>query len=237
MRDVRAWHLDEGGELACVAPERLWGVALEERRPPTDPVAYHGRQSKLSDWWSSTTGTLVVCGSLRRTYVATELDFDPEVSRFAGEPVELHWEQGRIKHRWRPDFVALTRGGERRAVVLPPNTTGPQWRERLSALHEVAEQADWRVQVRPAPHGVRRDNLLLLADYRQPAIVDDAHERALLAAFSQPRPLHEGVAVSGVPELLGMDHVYRLIWQRRLQIDWDRPLLPNSLAWTVKERR
>ena len=68
-------------------------------QPPTDPVAYHGRQGKLTDWWSATTGTLVVCGSKRRTYVATELDFDPAISRFAGEPVELHWEQGRIRHR------------------------------------------------------------------------------------------------------------------------------------------
>ncbi|MEV5910532.1 TnsA-like heteromeric transposase endonuclease subunit [Streptomyces chartreusis] len=237
MREVRAWHLDDDGRLVCVAPEALWGVALEERQPPTDPVAYHGRQGKLTDWWSATTGALVVCGSKRRTYVATELDFDPTVGRFSGEPVELHWEQGRIRHRWRPDFITLSRRGVRQAVVLAPNKLGPQWRERLAALREVAGPAGWNVQVRTVPHGVRRENLLLVADYRQPAVCDDAHERALLAAFTQPRPLYEGVAISGVPDLLGFDHVYRLIWRRRLHIDWHRALLPTSPAWAAKGRR
>ncbi|MFF3277333.1 TnsA-like heteromeric transposase endonuclease subunit [Streptomyces chrestomyceticus] len=237
MRDVRAWHLDEDEQVVCVAPAALWGVALEERQPPTDPVAYHGRQGKLTHWWSSTTGTLVVCGSKRRTYTAAELDFDPGVSRFAGEPVELHWAEGRIKHRWRPDFITVTRSGVRQAVVLARARMGAQWHERLAALQEVAAEAGWQVQVREVPHGIRRDNLLLLADYRQPAVCDRGHERALLAAFGQPRPLCEGVADSGVPDLLGRDHVYRLIWRRRLRIDWDRPLLPISLVWKAGRGR
>ncbi|KUM68074.1 TnsA-like heteromeric transposase endonuclease subunit [Streptomyces griseorubiginosus] len=237
MRDVKTWHLDEGGRLVCAAPKALWGVALEERQPPSDPVAYHGRQGKLSDWWSATTGTLVVCGSKRRTYVATELDFDSAIRRFAGEPVELHWEQDRIRHRWRPDFIALTRKGIRQAVVLAPHRMGPQWRERLAALREVAAQAGWSVCVRAVPHGVRRENLLLVADYRQPAVCEDAHERALLAAFRQPRPLAEGVTASGVPDFLGFDHVYRLIWRHRLDIDWGRPLLPFSPVWATGRRR
>ncbi|MFE2446093.1 TnsA-like heteromeric transposase endonuclease subunit [Streptomyces sp. NPDC059426] len=237
MREVKAWHLDDDGRLVCVAPEALWGVALEERQPPTDPVAYHGRQGKLTDWWSATTGTLVVCGSKRRTYVATELDFDPAISRFAGEPVELHWEQGRIRHRWRPDFLALTRDQQRQAVVLAPHRMGPQWRERLAALREVAAQAGWSVCVRVVPHGVRRENLLLVADFRQPAVCDQAHERALLAAFRRPRPLQEGVLASGVPEYLGRDHVHRLIWRRLLDIDWSRPLLPFSPVWAARGQR
>ncbi|MET8205855.1 TnsA-like heteromeric transposase endonuclease subunit [Streptomyces sp. NPDC005373] len=237
MRDVTAWHLDEDGRLVCVAPEELWGVALEERQPPSDPVAYHGRQGKLSDWWSATTDTLVVCGSKRRMYVATELDFDPGIRRFAGEPVELHWEQGRIRHRWRPDFIALTRDQQRQAVVLAPHRMGPQWRERLAALREVAAAAGWSVCVRAVPHGVERENLLLVADYRQPAVCEDAHERALLAAFQRPRPLAEGVAASEVPDFLGFDHTYRLIWRRRLDIHWNQPLLPFSPVWAIGRRR
>jgi hypothetical protein len=237
MTDVMGWHLDQGGELTCSTPADLALVPLEEQRPPTDPVAYHGRQGVITRWWSSTNRSSVVCGSLRRTRVAMEMDFDPDVVRFSGEPLELHWQSGQARRRWRPDFMARTADGRRAVVVVRPEEPGPQWRERLAVLGEVAQQADWRVQERSVPCGVRRANLEWAAGFRQPFPVTRQEERALLAAFAQRRPVLDGVAASGLPYLSGLDLAWRLVWQRRLLADWDAPLLPTSLAWAAGATR
>ncbi|MFJ9523580.1 TnsA-like heteromeric transposase endonuclease subunit [Kitasatospora sp. NPDC101801] len=231
MRDIVGWHLDELGELASSRAADLAGVALEERRPPTDPVAYHGRQGIITAWPSSSR-SMVVCGSLRRLRVAVELDFTADIGQFSGEPVELHWLQGRVRHRWRPDFIARTRRGSRCAVVVPPERrAGPQWQERLAALQEVAKAAGWTVRLWPVPRGTRLANLMWLADYRFPAPGERDREDAVLAAFRQPRPLDEGVAACGVPELVALDLAYRLLWQQRLRFDWTRPLLADAPVW------
>ena len=237
MTDAMGWHLDQAGELTCSAPVDLAMVPLEERRPPTDPVAYHGRQGVITRWWSSTNRSSVVCGSLRRTRVALEMDFDPDVVRFSGEPLELHWQVGKARRRWRPDFVARTADGCRTVVVVRPDKPGPQWRERLAVVGEVAQQAGWRVQERSVPRGIRLANLEWAAGFRQPFPVTRQEERALLAAFAQPSRVLDGVAASGLPELSGLDLAWRLVWQQRLFMEWDAPLLPTALAWTAGAKR
>ncbi|OKI85894.1 hypothetical protein AMK10_35440 [Streptomyces sp. CB02058] len=233
MRNVSGWHLDEWGELTASSAAALAGVALEERQPPTDPVAYHGRQGKITAWPSSSRSK-VVCGSLRRLRVAVELDFDPEVIRFSGEPVELHWQSGRAKYRWRPDFVARMRDGSRCVVVVqPPRGFGPRWQERLAALNEVAHAAGWQVQMRSVLEGTQLENLMRLADYRFADGVDPKQEQAVLDAFRRKRPLFEGAGASGVPELTAVDLVYGLMWQRRLLFDWEQPLPRGPLVWTA----
>ncbi|MET8241759.1 TnsA-like heteromeric transposase endonuclease subunit [Streptomyces sp. NPDC005078] len=235
VSDVWGCYLNEFGELAWARPEGLAGIPLEERQPPSTPVAYHDRQGKITDWSSATTGVHVVCGSLRRKAVAIELDFDPDIVWFSGEPVELQWTSGRRKNRWRPDFMARTADGERVATVLRPEHSGPQWHERLAVLDEVAEQAQWQVNVVDVPHGVRAANLEWAADYRQMVPIDAWEVEAVLTAFQRPQRVREGALASGVPELAALDLVYRLIWQRRLQIHWDQPLLPTALAWVAPE--
>ncbi|MGW1916950.1 TnsA-like heteromeric transposase endonuclease subunit [Streptomyces sp. NPDC002076] len=231
MRDVRVCHLDERGELVSAAPASLVGVALEERRPPSEPVAFHGRPGKLSDWWCATTGGHVVCGSLRRRRVALELDFDPEIAWIGGEPAELHWQGARGKRRWRPDFVVRTVTGARRIVLVKPEKDGPQWREDLEVARQVAMAAGWQVSVRHVPEGMRLANLEWAADYRQAVRVPAAEQDAVEEAFRRERPIGEGARASGVPYAAALDLVYRLVWQRRLEIHWDQPLMPRATAW------
>ncbi|KAF5990828.1 TnsA-like heteromeric transposase endonuclease subunit [Streptomyces sp. WAC00263] len=231
MRDVRVCHLDERGELVSAAPAGLVGVTLEERRPPSEPVAFHGRPGKLSDWWCATTGGHVVCGSLRRRRVALELDFDPEIAWIGGEPAELHWQGARGKRRWRPDFVVRTVTGARRVVLVKPEKDGPQWREDLEVVRHVAAAAGWQVSVRRVPEGVRLANLEWAADYRQAVRVPAAEQDAVEDAFRRERPIGEGARASGVPYAAALDLVYRLVWQRRLEIHWDQPLMPRATAW------
>jgi hypothetical protein len=230
-----ACRLGARDELVWDEPAALAGVRLEEAQPPSLPVAYRGRPGKIYKWWSSTTGDLVVCGSTRRMRVAMELDFDPDICQFSGEPVELQWRHERHRRRWRPDFVARTAGGRRQVITVRPHKPGPQWGERLAVLEEVAAQADWEVRELRVPRRIRRENLKFAAGYRRPAVLDEGHEHALLAAFAQARRIEDGVKDSKVPYFLGLDHAYRLVWQRRLEIDWTQPLLPTAVAWCATE--
>lgn len=234
MREVTGWHLDEDGRLRCVRAADLAGVALEERLPPTDPVAYHGRQGQITHWPASSSRSVVVCGSLRRLRVAWELDFAPEVACFSGEPVELHWLEGRRRHRWRPDFVARLRDGSRQVVVVrPPRGMGATWTARMAALEEVAHAAGWQVALRQVPRGHRLENLRWLSDYRFPERPAPEEESAVLRAFARRRPLYEGVAACGVPEYVARDLAYRLLWHKRLLFDWDVPLLGGARVWAA----
>lgn len=231
MGDVRVCHLDERGRLVSNPPTALVGVTVEERRPPSEPVAFHGRPGKLSDWWCATTGGHVVCGSLRRRRVALELDFDPEITWIGGEPVELHWQGAQGRRRWRPDFVVRTISGARQVVLVEPEKSGPQWREDLEVARQVAVSAGWQVSVRRVPEGVRLANLEWAADYRQTVPVTAAEREAVEEAFRRERPIGEGARASGVPYAAALDLVYRLVWQRRLDIHWDQPLMPRATAW------
>ncbi|MFI5877384.1 TnsA-like heteromeric transposase endonuclease subunit [Streptomyces sp. NPDC051445] len=231
MGDVRVCHLDEHGRLVSAPPAALVGVRVEERRPPSEPVAFHGRPGKLSDWWCATTGGHVVCGSLRRRRVALELDFDPEIAWIGGEPVELHWQGVQGRRRWRPDFVTRTVTGARQVVLVEPEKGGPQWQEDLEVTRHVAVAAGWQVSVRRVPEGVRLVNLEWAADYRQAVPVAAAEREAVEDAFRRERPIGEGARASGVPYAAAVDLVYRLVWQRRLEIHWDRPLMPSATAW------
>jgi hypothetical protein len=228
---MRVCHLDERGRLVSAAPAGLVGVAVEERRPPSEPVAFHGRSGKLSALWCVTTGGHVVCGSLRRRRVALELDFDPDIAWIGGEPVELHWQGERGRRRWRPDFVVRTVTGARQVVLVEPEVGGPQWREELEVVRQVAVAAGWQVSVRRVPEGVRLANLEWAADYRQAARVPAAEREAVEEAFRRECPICEGVRASGVPYALALDLVYRLVWRHRLDIRWDRPLMPRATAW------
>jgi hypothetical protein len=118
-------------------------------------------------------------------------------------------------------------------VIVPPaRRSGPQWQERIAALHEVAQAAGWTARLWPVPHGTRLANLMWLSDYRFPAQHEQAREKAVLAAFRRPRPLDEGTAACGVPQLVALDLAYRLMWQQRLRFDWTRPLLGDAPIWT-----
>ncbi|MET8205881.1 TnsA-like heteromeric transposase endonuclease subunit [Streptomyces sp. NPDC005373] len=231
MHEVRVCHLDEHEQLVSAAPAALVGVALEERRPPSEPVAFHGRPGKLSDWWCATTGGHVVCGSLRRRRVALELDFDPDIAWIGGEPVELHWQGARGRRRWRPDFVVRTVTGARQVVLVEPESDGPQWREDLEVARDVAAAAGWHVSVRRVPQEVRLANLEWAADYRQPVRVSALEREVVEEAFRRERSIGEGARASGVPYAAALDLVYRLVWQRRLDIHWDQPLMPRAAAW------
>lgn len=233
MNDVVAVFRDREGRLVSCWPQELTGVPLEERSPPTIPQPYRGRAGIITHWPVATTGRMVVCGSLQRWRIAIALDFDSHIEAFSCEPVELRWRVGRRSLRWRPAFVARTRDGTRQ-ILLPAYSGKPPavHTERLRMLEEAADAAGWQVHHVQEPSGVRATNLQWAAGYRFPTISMD-EERVLLRAFAQPVGVRRGAAASGLPELIALDLAYQLIWQQRVHIDWQQPLLPDALAWAA----
>ncbi|MFI5756812.1 TnsA-like heteromeric transposase endonuclease subunit [Streptomyces sp. NPDC051569] len=221
------------GAVRSCGAARLRGVELEEFGPVSEPVPYRGRKGIITYWPVATREQTVVCGSLRQWRLAVELDFEPAWAAFSAGPVELVWREGSRVRRWRPDFVARTAGGERQVLaLLPPGRESLPGR-RLPVLQVVAQAAGWRVRLVREPSGVRVRNLGWLANYRFPEGGEDGRTRALLRAFREPTGLRAGVAVSGLPELPGLDLAYRMLWQRELLFDFAQPLLPDALAWTA----
>lgn len=230
---VVALYREPYGPVRSSSAAGLRGMVLEEFGPVSEPVPYKGRRGIITYWPVATREQTVVCGSLRQWRLAVELDFDPAWAAFSAGPVELRWQAGGRLRRWRPDFLARTADGVREVLVLKPPDQDSLPAAKLQVLEAVARAAGWRVRQVREPTGVHGRNLGWLAGYRFPASDEDGQEHALLAAFRKPTGLRDGVAASGLPELTGLDLAYRMLWQRRLQFDIARPLLPDAMAWTA----
>ncbi|MDI3409483.1 TnsA-like heteromeric transposase endonuclease subunit [Streptomyces cavernicola] len=223
-----------GPRLSCSAG-LLRGLALEEFGPVTEPVPYRGRRGVITYWPVATRDQTVVCASLRQWRLALELDFESAWAAFSANPVELRWQTDGQKYRWRPDFIARTSTGRREVLVLKPSGQESLPASRLEVLNDVAQAAGWRVRQVREPSGLRGRNLVWLTGYRFPACGEDGGEQALLEAFGEPTGLRAGVAASGLDPLTGLDLAYRMLWRQQLLFDHSRPLLPDSLAWTVRD--
>ncbi|MFB8760710.1 TnsA-like heteromeric transposase endonuclease subunit [Streptomyces nigra] len=232
-QDVVALYREPYGPVYSCGADGLRDVVLEEFGPVSEPVPYRGRRGIITYWPVATREQTVVCGSLRQWRLAVELDFEPAWAAFSAGPVELRWRAGGRLRRWRPDFLARTADGVREVLVLKPARKESLPAERLQVLEDVARAAGWRVRQVREPSGLRGRNLGWLAGYRFSAGDEQGEGRALLEAFRQPTGLRAGVAASGLDDLTGLDLAYRMLWQRRLQFDTARPLLPDAMAWTA----
>lgn len=230
--DVLACVNSGGGEAAWVHPRVLRGLALEEA-PSSIPPTYPGQRGIATGWWASTTGRLVECGTEVERRAAMLLDFDPLITGFTACRVRLRWRHEGRQGGVAPVFFARTSAGRRLAVVHPARP-GVQGQCEREALQVVGEAAEWTLSALGAPEGIRIDSLERAAAFRFPEYADPTARTALREAFTEPRPLHEGVAAAG---LLPGGHAraYHLLWTGDLMTDWSRPLLPISTVWTTLE--
>lgn len=205
---------------------------LEEREPVWKPVQYRGKRA-IATWWRlAGAARHVGCATLEGLAAARSLDFDPEVATFTAWPLRLSWANG--PGACVPDFFArLTDGRGRLVVRTPGGRAGADWPETLRLLEAARCQTGWQVRVHTPPDAAVAENQRRLSRYRHPRLADADAARLLHAAFATPKSLAQGVAATGLPELLAVAQAHHLIWKRDLLIDWSVPFVPaRSLVWS-----
>lgn len=211
--------------------------ALEEREPVWKPVQYRGKRA-IATWWRlAETARHAGCATLEDLTAARALEFDPEVATFTAWPVRLSWADG--SGAYVPDFFARLADGRARLVVRAPG--GPasaDWTGTLRLLAAAGRQAGWQVRVHTPADATVVENQRRLSRYRHARLADTEAARLLHAAFATPKPLTEGVAASGLPELSALAQAHHLVWKRELRIDWSLPFVPTrSLVWSSTAAR
>ncbi|MGC5008828.1 TnsA-like heteromeric transposase endonuclease subunit [Streptomyces sp. DT203] len=229
VKNLQIVHRDGAGREVRVPAEQAAGVQLLDREPVWVPLRHPSERSVVTYWWSATTGKHVGCRSLQRLSVAMLLDFHPNVCDFAAWTARLEWsERGRTR-RFVPDFFVRTAVGATVVVACPP-ATGPssRWERQREVLEQACGEAGWQLGSPRLPQPTALANLRWVSRYRHPRNADQDVERALLAAFEQPRPLMEGVEAARVPQLVALPRLYHLLWRRQLTMDWSIALGPAS---------
>lgn len=229
IRDLQVVHRDRAGREVEVPATRAAGLPLTEHAPVWVPLRHPSERSIVTWWWSATSGKHVGCRSLERLSVAMLLDFNPKVVDFAAWTARLEWTEAGRRRRFVPDFFVRTASGSTVVVSCPP-ASGPssRWQRQTEVLRLACQEAGWELGSPRLPHKTALANLRWASRYRHPRNGDTGIERHLLRAFTQPRPLLEGVQAVPAPQLLVLPRLYHLLWRRRLTIDWSVPLGPAS---------
>lgn len=230
MMDVAVRYRPPGGQQVLQQqPRALRGVPLEELRSLSVVRTYRGRSGIATNWWSATTGALVMCSTLGLQDTAMLLDLDPDVTGFASAPAEVVWSGGGRSGTITPAFFARTVDRQRLAVMRPWRA-GPDGQAEEEIMRGVAQDAHWTVTVPRLPLPVRMASLRRVARFRLPEYHCSPEARAaLLEAFARPRPLVEGAAAAGQPT----GRAWHLLWTGDLAADETAPLLPVSLVWAT----
>ncbi|MFF9403656.1 hypothetical protein [Streptomyces sp. NPDC014744] len=227
--DIEVRYRSAAGRTVTSSPGQMRGVPLEELASLSEPHAYQGRRSILTDWFCATNGVTVWCSSTVQMDAAMLLDFDADIVCFQSGVAELHWQHGSRQGTVRPAFFARTRDG-RRFVIPHRSVSRAVWLEERVLRHSAAA-AGWQIRPLHVPEGVLHSSLRSLAHFRGAEFAPGGHARqVLLDVFAVPRPLQEGAAVSGLG-LPAAGHVWHLLWTGALDFDRTLPLLPTSRIW------
>ncbi|BBJ37417.1 hypothetical protein SSPO_001350 [Streptomyces antimycoticus] len=233
---VWAQFCSPAGRLIERPASELCRERLEEREPVWKPQRYKGRRA-IATWWRLADQVRHAgCATLGALDAALSLEFDTEVATFAGWPMRLRWEGG--AEGCVPDFFARLKDGRGRVVVCQPGGREAADRASTRGLLEAAgKQAGWQVRMHTGMgDAVVTRNRQRLSRFRHARLADADTARVLHQVFAQPRPLDDGVAVSGLPRLSTTARAHHLIWRRELLIDWASPFVPaRSLVWSPQE--
>ncbi|NGO86902.1 hypothetical protein [Streptomyces sp. 196(2019)] len=227
--DVQVRYRSASGRTLVHEPGLLRDVPLEERAPLSEPHAYQGRRSILTDWFCATNKVAVWCSSTVQMDAAMLLDFDADIVCFQSGVAELHWQHEGRQGTVRPAFFARTRDGRR--FVIPHRSAARTAGLEERVLRHAAAAAGWEIRPLQVPEEVLHSSLRSMAHFRGTEFTPAADARQmLLDVFAVPRPLQEGAAVSGLG-LPAAGHIWHLLWTGALAFDRTLPLLPTSRIW------
>ncbi|MFF9402716.1 TnsA-like heteromeric transposase endonuclease subunit [Streptomyces sp. NPDC014744] len=210
-------------------------VAFEELDPVSAFPVVPGRRWGPGLWWSATTGRHVASGSNAMRAQLMVLDRDPRVLGIAGRPVRVLWRDGRGRGRvrsWVPRLFARYKDGTGMLADCPshPEAGGERASEAAAVMTEACAQVGLVYRRLEPLDRVMAANLKWLAGYRHPR---NCGRRGLMAAvlgaFTEARPLIEGVEAVGDP-IEVLPAAFHALWHGQLAVALDVPLHERVLV-------
>ncbi|MFD7957240.1 TnsA-like heteromeric transposase endonuclease subunit [Streptomyces ardesiacus] len=242
----RACPVPEPGSLEAEFTEpdgtvvqRRWteaavAVRFEQLKPVAAFPVVPGRRWGPGWWWSATTGGHVPHGSQAMCMQLMLLDRDPQVVGLSARPVRLIWrdpDSGRVL-TWAPQVFARYADGRALLADCPASTepAGDRAARAAAVLRAACAAVGFTYRRLPAPDAVVAANVRWLAGYRHPRYRDAGGlGKAVLQAFTAPRPLMTGAAAAG-EVLSALPVLYHALWSGRLTADLTRPLGGHTLV-------
>lgn len=208
-------------------------VAFEELDPVSAFPVVPGRRWGPGLWWSATTGQHVASGSHAMRVQLMVCDRDPRVIGMAGRPVRVLWRDRRGRERsWVPQLFVRYADGTGMLADCPSHAGAGGERAATAAtvLAEACAQVGFVYRRLERPDEMVEANVKWLAGYRHPrhrgrtGLLD-----RVIEAFTQPRPLIEGVTVAGDPiEVLPV--AFHALWAGLLAAPLEVPLHERVLV-------
>jgi hypothetical protein len=196
------------------------GARLEDTSAVREFHFEKGQRSFAGSWWLATTGRHVGYESFCERNRLMLLDFDPEVTGVAAQPLCLHWRDAAGKMRRHvPDFFA--RLGDGRGVVIdvrPDDRIPERDAEVFAVTARACAVAGWEFRRLGEADRVLAANVRWLSRYRQPRCVDAGVAGALMEAFAAGAPLFAGAATAG-DRLRVLPVLFHLMWRGDLAAD------------------
>lgn len=196
------------------------GVRLEDAVPAREFRFGKGLRSFAGWWWLATTGRHVGYESFTERDHVMLLDFDPDVTGVAAQPLCLRWRDagGRVR-RHVPDFFARLRDGRGVVIDVRPDDRIPERDAEVFAVTARAcALAGWEFRRVGEADRVLAANVRWLSRYRHPRCADAAVAGVLMEAFAAGAPLFSGAAPAG-DRLKVLPVLFHLMWRGGLTAD------------------
>ncbi|MEW1639760.1 TnsA-like heteromeric transposase endonuclease subunit [Streptomyces sp. NPDC093801] len=195
-------------------------VRFEDGRPVREFPSFRGQRNYPGLYWSATAGTHVGYESwLERDHLMA-LDFDPQVSAVASQPLWLFWDNAEgktVSHA--PDYFVRRADGSVLLVDSRPQERRPtRDLEKFAATEQACAEACWSYALWGELDPVEVLNLRWLAGYRHPRCFNAEAAVRLREFFAVPGPLMEGAECAGDP-IAVLPVLFHLMWRQELVCD------------------
>jgi hypothetical protein len=208
-------------------------VSFERATPVRSIPSYQGQRNNPGLYWAATMSAHVGFESWLERDEAMALDFDPDVTAFASQPLWLFWQESDKVRSHAPDFFARRADGT--GVVIdcrPTSRIKPRDEAAFAATERACAEAGWAYRRVSEHDPVWLANVRWLAGYRHPRHLLEPTASALLAGCAEPQRLIDAARSVGDP-IAVLPVLYHLMWSRHLVADLSERLEALSAVSAV----
>lgn len=163
-----------------------------------------------------------------------QLDWENAATAVTAQPFRAHWDSGEQVRSHIPDyFCRLTNGDGLVVDVRPEERVDDAAREAFEFTRRLCEEVGWEYRIYGTPSTHLISNLRVFKQYAS-FECDDKYMANTLRAAARKISITDLISFGTSQEVSGgvtRSLIYRLLWERRLQTDWYRPLSSATEVW------